>query len=56
MKNAMKIEFDKAMNKNVGQGQVFPVLVMTRPSFPCMKQGCRTVERWGTKSCENCIQ
>ncbi len=37
MKNAKKIGFDKAMNKTDGHGQVFPVLVMTRPSFPCMK-------------------
>ncbi len=38
MKDAKNMDLVKAMlNKATEQGRVFPVLVMSQPSFPCMK-------------------
>ena len=37
MKDTKKMEFGKNLKKAAGDGLVFPVLIMTQPSFPSMK-------------------
>ena len=38
MKDAQKKEFGKdLLKKPAGEGPIFPMLVMTQPSFPSMK-------------------
>lgn len=38
MKEAKKNDFNKELlKKAVAEGQVFPVLIMAQPSFPCMQ-------------------